>query len=170
MADQLQVEVRGLNETIANLKGIGRAIPVELRTAVKRSAFRVESRVKRNLSGPSHSRFPGNSNPYPGVGPEGGGTLRRSVTTLIGDRGLSATVGPGGLASSYAEIQERGGVITQTLDHNRTFMIRGSWVTIAAGRTLTIRIPARPYMRPSLEQTREAIIGEFEDAIRRSIR
>lgn len=85
--------------------------------------------IKKRLSGQSHTRFPGNGNPYPGVLT---GRLRRSVfykkLTSFGEWGVE--IGPN---VEYAAIHEFGG---------------------NAGRGGSAKIPARPYMQPSFEDNK----------------
>ena len=74
-----------------------------LRAGIRDSAIILESQVKDNLSGPSHTRFPGNGNPFPGVLT---GRLRSSVNFVTTDEGLTAMIGPNVV---YARIHEFGG-------------------------------------------------------------
>ena len=69
--------------------------------AFKKIGVVLEGQVKENLSGESHTKFPGTSNPYPGVVH---GTLRASVISKLRkiSQGPQLIVGPGGFASNYA--------------------------------------------------------------------
>jgi len=78
-----------------------RSLP-QLRKAIREAGNILESGIKRKLSGPSHTRFPGASNAYPGVL---SGRLRASVTSKITDGGLTVTVGPN---TKYAARHEFG--------------------------------------------------------------
>jgi len=66
----------------------------------------LHTRMIRNLSGPSHSRFPGNGNPFPGVLT---GVMRNSVTAIVrqSQGALTGIVGPGREAP-YAIAHELG--------------------------------------------------------------
>ena len=59
--------------------------------AILDSGALLESTIKQKLGGPSHVRFPGNGNPYPGVMT---GRLRSSVNFQTSDKGLTVVVGP----------------------------------------------------------------------------
>lgn len=113
-------------------------IKQRIRRGLMASGFILERQIKKNLSGPSHTRFPENGNPYPGVL---SGTLKGSVSAKMDADGMAVRIGPGGLASPYAAIQEFGG---------------------KAGRNLATTIPARPYVRPAWEQQKDTIIAKIQ--------
>lgn len=98
--------------------------------------------IKRNLSGPSHTKFPGNGNPFPGVV---SGTLRRSVTFHLIDNNWGVKIGPGGLAEPYAAVQEFG---------------HPNWK----------RKEGRPYVRPVWEKSIDEAVRRINDSIMRPIR
>lgn len=82
------------------------------------------------------------------------GNLWRSISFDLEDRNLRALVGPRRVV--YAAIHEFGGTIRQ---------YRGSWHTV---RSVTIRIPARPYLHPALvanEANIEQAIGDAVEAL-----
>lgn len=64
----------------------------------------------------------------------------------------------------YARIHEFGGVITPKTAGALHFQIDGHWVT-----TQSVTMPARPYVRPALDDNKEAvgntIIGELQRSI-----
>jgi hypothetical protein len=62
-----------------------------LRRGIQRAATMLQGHIKQLLSGQSHTRVPGNPNPYPGVLSN---RLRSSVTVDMGRDGRSAKVGP----------------------------------------------------------------------------
>ena len=74
-----------------------------VKNIIKRSGFLLERQIKENLTGPSHTKFPGNPNPFPGVV---SGKLRSSITTKFEDGELTVIVGPN---VEYARIHELGG-------------------------------------------------------------
>lgn len=82
------------------------------------------------------------------------GNLWRSISFDLEDRNLRALVGPRRVV--YAAIHEFGGTIRQ---------VRGSWHTV---RSVTITIPARPYLHPALvanEANIEQAIGDAVEAL-----
>ncbi len=81
---------------------LGRNLTKQLKIAIRRIGVKLERQSKKNLSGPSHTRFPGNPNPFPGVLT---GRLRQSVTAQFSDEGLTVRVGPD---TVYARAQEYG--------------------------------------------------------------
>ena len=76
-----------------------------LRTGLVRAGALLEEKIVRNLSGPSHTLFPGNANPYPGVVTN---QLRGSVRFKLIGGGTGVIVGPGREVSDYAAVQELG--------------------------------------------------------------
>ncbi len=63
----------------------------------------IARRLTTNLSGESHTRFPGNPNPYPGVL---GGWLRRGVR-WIPELPWGVRITVGGIAEDYAAAQDK---------------------------------------------------------------
>jgi phage gpG-like protein len=61
--------------------------------AMWRALNALHTRIRLNLSGPSHTKFPGNGNPFPGVVT---GRLRNSVTAQLSSYGTEfrGIVGP----------------------------------------------------------------------------
>lgn len=121
---------------------IGENIDRAIRRALTKAGAWVERQAKKNLSGPSHTRFPGNGNPYPGVLT---GRLRASVTSQVGSDGMSVRIGPN---TVYAAIQEFGGT---------------------AGRGGSAVIPARPYMWPAFEVNHDKIVDTLREEIMRGV-
>ena len=76
-----------------------------LRRGLGEAGVMLETQIKRNLSGPSHSRFPGNGNPFPGVV---SGVLRSSVRHKVLDNGMALVVGPGAESRKYSKVHELG--------------------------------------------------------------
>lgn len=110
------------------------------RRAVVKAAHYVEAKTKAKLSLTSHPK--GTPTPsLPGQPPSlVTGTLKRSVKTTGARRtarGYEALVGP---TAEYARVQELGG---------------------PAGRGLRTRLPARPYLRPALRESRPGIRAIF---------
>lgn len=122
-----------------NVRKYANVLPDRLKRGLYKAGLVFERDAKKKLSGPSHSKNPGNSNPHPGAVT---GTLRRSVTTA--GSATEVVVGPGGLATPYAAIHEFGG---------------------RAGRGGSAVLPARPYMQPALDDKHEDAFAVFEREI-----
>lgn len=131
---------------IGNPSGVMRSVILDkistgFEARIKQAMIRVgaifERQIKKNLSGPSHTRFPGASNPFPGVLT---GTLRRSVTSQAFDQGFAVRIGPN---TEYAAIHEFGG---------------------RAGRGGSAQIPPRPYMKPAFDDKVEEAVDQIEKA------
>lgn len=113
----------------SEIKEFAAVLPRRVSSGLYKAGLVIEREAKQLLSGPSHTKNPGNGNPFPGVVT---GTLRRSVTTKA--EATRATIGPGGIAEKYAAIHEFGGF---------------------AGLNRSAQIPARPYMSVSLTNKQE---------------
>ena len=113
-----------------------------LRRALVKVGSAFSKDIKKNLSGPSHTKFPGNGNPFPGVV---SGTLRRSVTYQLIDGNMGVKIGPGGLAEPYAAVQEFG---------------HPHWK----------RKGGRPYVKPVWEKSKDEAIAMINDTIMGPIR
>jgi hypothetical protein len=139
----ITVTVRGDKELILKLDRGIQATPTAMRSGLQSVGKLMERVSKKKLSGPSHSLFEGIDNPYPGVV---SGALRSSVSHQVHSvaGGIEMRVGPGGFAEKYAAIQEFGGL---------------------AGRNHATRIPARPYMGPTLDENLKEAIRQLENAL-----
>lgn len=87
------------------------------------------------------------------------GHLRRSITSdvdKVGDR----IVGKIGSNVVYARIHELGGVIRPKVADYLRFQINNKWVT-----TKKVTMPARPYLRPSIEDN----LKEITEIVRNSV-
>jgi len=113
-----------------------------IRRALIKSGAQLEGQIKKHLSGPSHTLFPGNANPFPGVYH---GKLRSSITHRVVKGGTGLIVGPG-RSVKYARIHEVGG---------------------DAGRGGRTQIPARPYIKPAWQKLRKTVIRNIKMAILR---
>ena len=109
-----------------------------VRAAVHRAGLLIEGQIKRNLSGPSHTKNPDNGNPFPGVVH---GRLRASFNTQSAQSGYIET--RVGTNLDYAPIHEFGGM---------------------AGRGHKVRIPERPYIRPALVTVGDKCVDMIERA------
>lgn len=117
-----------------------KAYAINVRKALHRMGAQLERHIKKNLSGESHSRFPGTANPYPGVLT---GRLRSSVNYKVSGAvdSMEMAVGPN---TVYAAIQEYGG---------------------NAGRNRTTRIPGRPYVGPAWSNNADSLLDDFQATI-----
>jgi hypothetical protein len=117
-----------------------------IKRGIEKAGFILAGRMLNNLSGPSHTRDPGNANPYPG---KLSGNLARSVQRpKFVKQGMGVIVGPGGLAEKYAAAQEFG---------FRTK--KGKW-----------RPPPRPYVIPTWKQVGRKAINALVKEILRPLR
>ena len=87
------------------------------------------------------------------------GNLRRSINTVVEDNGKSV-VGIIGTAVTYGPIHETGGTIKPIKGKYLKFAIGGNWKSVRQ-----VKIPARPYLEPSLTQNQ----GKIRDIIIRNI-
>ena len=83
------------------------------------------------------------------------------LTNSIGVRKEGKTVQVGVFGVIYAKIHEFGGVITPRGKKNLAFQVDGQWVF-----TKKVTIPARPYLRPAVDNH----LGEIKDAIADALR
>lgn len=134
-----------------------------LRRAFAKIAVVLTSQVKRNLSGPSHTRSAGGAgNPFPGVVT---GRLRGSATGKVtGSRDDLTTVV--GLNTNYARIQEKGGTIIQTVTkRQQRFLAAVKGIYVKEGSQLRITVPARPSLLPAYEKQRPTIINLIKSSL-----
>lgn len=96
----VDISVTGLQNASIRFERAALALPSEIKRAVRRSGLIAERKMKRNLSGPSHTKFPGNGNPYPGVVTN---RLRASVTSQTTESGFVAEIGPNVEYAPYLE-------------------------------------------------------------------
>ena len=78
--------------------------------------------------------------------------LFNSINTKLAkstDTSAEADVGP---TAVYGRIHELGGIITAKAGGWLRFMVGGQWVTVAS-----VHIPARPYLRPAVDENMDAI-------------
>lgn len=125
------------------------AKPAAIKRGVKAAAEIFRDQIVENLSGPSHSRYPGNSNPFPGVF---SGELRRSTQRpMYVDGGMGAIVGPlTNDVKKYAAVQEFG--------------------SKRAGRGRKTVIPPRPYVSTAARKVYKKAVTALVEQIRRALR
>ena len=73
------------------LAGWSRALPGQIKKGLVQAGIILEHDMKRKVSGPSHVRNPGVSNPFPGVDQN---RLRPSINAQISPDGTQLKVGP----------------------------------------------------------------------------
>jgi phage gpG-like protein len=81
------------------------------------------------------------------------GNLVNSISTVLSkstDTSAEADVGP---AAVYGRIHELGGIIAAKAGGYLRFMVGGQWVT-----TKSVHIPARPYLRPAVDNNEQRIV------------
>ena len=161
----IQLEVRGAENLMAALGNGRKRIHGELLKAVRASARRIDKAAKLNLSNKSLKVR--------------SGSLRSSIRADIDAARLEGTVGTNIV---YAKIHEYGGTTKPHRIEPRNakalrFATAMSIKTKKATRYAFVqfvnhpgsRIPARPWLRPAYEGELDAIVGEFQQALRRTI-
>lgn len=131
-----------------------RMMPREMETALNRGADIVVAEVQRgHLSGPKMPR---------GVGSQSGatlasktGTLRRSITKVVRVAG-QRVVAKIGTRLKYAAVHEFGATIRPV----RARLLRWEDET-GAHFAKQVKIPARPFLRPSVQAKRPAVMEEI---------
>lgn len=148
--------------------------PRRVERALMDSGGVLVAQVRKNLSGPSHSKpsikGPGGAfisnkeagvaNLYPG---RVSGNLSKANMTWRGN-GVNRTVivGPGGLAKVYARIQEMGGVThPMVTPKSQRYLAAAKGIFVKVGQVLNVRIPARPYMKPAWNQCVNKVLEIF---------
>ena len=95
----------------------------------------------------------------------GGGGLAGSITveTSLGKDSASAVIAP---HKEYDRIQELGGTITAHGGDKAMlkFQIDGQWY-----QKHSVTLPARPYMRPAVEEHQEEIFNDMKEQIERGL-
>ena len=95
----------------------------------------------------------------------GGGGLAGSITveTSLDKDGASAVIAP---HKEYDRIQELGGTITAHGGDKAMlkFQIDGQWY-----QKHSVTLPARPYMRPAVEEHQEEIFNDMKEQIERGL-
>lgn len=100
---KIKYKNKGHNQGSIRIRRFSKKLIPNIKRALVKVGSLLEAGIKRNLSGPSHTRHPGNGNPYPGTLT---GRLKGSVIFKMSDGGLTVTTGPD---TVYAAVQEFGG-------------------------------------------------------------
>lgn len=126
------------------LKRLPKKLPKLTHKGLKNALIILTRQVKKNLSGPSPVRSPGNGNPFPGVLSN---TLRRSVGFQLrgSDKDLMGTVGPD---VDYAHFLEFGTRFMQGPGPGGGY----------------------PFLFPAFEKREKDVIDELQKAVRSSLR
>lgn len=82
------------------------------------------------------------------------GSVQEQRSMVLGNK---ATVwfGP---QTVYAAIHEFGGTIHSTSGNGLVFQIEGQWI-----RTMSVNIPARPYLRPGIDENLDQIVETIKE-------
>lgn len=164
------IEIKMNNERqgkgVVKLNNYLRFNKAERMEALGYAGSEITRKTVRNLSGLSHSKHPGNSNPYPGAVT---GTLKRSAHWKL----LSSTavlIGVGGFAKSYARLQHDGGTIKQKITNKqRWFLGLKKNIWLKPGTELEIKIPGRPYLTDAYNAQYAKVVRRLKDTVRRSM-
>jgi HK97 gp10 family phage protein len=90
------------------------------------------------------------------------GTLKRSITHETKEKSHERVVVAVGTNLIYAGILEFGGTIESKSGGYLVFKTDdGEWHSVSS-----VQIPARPYLRPALDQNKAKIVKEIGDALR----
>jgi HK97 gp10 family phage protein len=123
----------------AKLNKLGDAAADVLGDAVNAGAKIIEAHAKINLENRPLKTTTGN--------------LKNSIQSQIDSTSrtnATASVGPRNVV--YAAIQEFGGIINAREGGYLRFQIDGQWITVRS-----VTIPARPYLRPALDENKDEI-------------
>lgn len=166
-------EVSGLNEAIQRIARSARILPIEIKRAVRLSGFLVERRMKLNLSGPAHLKY---------AYRDAGTKARRMEALITGEdtsRILTSNRRRGGSRYSVtSNTNPYPGTRTGNLKNSVDSRSQDSGFATAIGPSAaygtylefgTKKMQPYPFVGPTLEQTRDDIIAEFQDAVRRSV-
>jgi phage gpG-like protein len=158
----ITVTLEGDRQLIAKLSAMPNALRQALVRKANALALKLEALVKSKLNGQVlHVRT---------------GALRRSIFEEVTDTATSVT---GRVASSgdvkYAAIHEFGGqtkahVIYPAKANALAFMIGGKKIFAKKVNHPGSKIPARPYMVPSLQQMKDEIVRGLNDTVLESVK
>lgn len=166
----ITVTTVGMNKLVTRLSAMPNKVHREILKKVTYFALKMERRIKQKLSGEVLNVKTGD--------------LRRSIHHEIEESATSVygvVFSTGGRSKQppYAEIHEKGGVIqhpggTPYMNfHGKTYFVSKN-AAIASRLPKTkahaIRIPARPYMGPTLNEMRQEIIKGLQEAAREGVK
>ncbi len=101
MAGGILIKVTFTKEQWGSVENFAKNGTNEIKLAIRKGLSLIHGQIIRNISGPSHTRFPGNGNPFPGVLT---GRMKQSVHAKIKTRTdyIRGVTGPN---TSYAAKQ-----------------------------------------------------------------
>jgi len=156
----VKVTLKGSERLIRKLGGLTTGLETELGRAAMKGASSIQATAKQKVSGEVLNV---RSN-----------MLRSGIQAKMLSR-LAAVVGVTGLATAYAAIHEFGGTIRAhrvAPRHKKALhWVEGGQDRFSRGHMIpAVRMPARPYMAPSLDENREAIVERFRDILERRLK
>jgi phage gpG-like protein len=148
----------GLNAKLANYSA---NMDTKIRLGLRDASIVLERQIVKNLSGLSHTRQPGNGNPFVGAV---SGDLKRAIGYTI--KPHEATIGVEKVIP-YAAIHEFGGTIPVS-SRMRWFLglKKGIWLKKS---TTIIRIPKRAYIAPAFKAKREAMVAALQNQLMKGL-
>ncbi len=151
---RVSAHVANLEEFTARLKKLSKAVRAEaLENAALAGATVVEGYARANVN----STFSSKSSNSAGLA----GSIRSEIIEKS-DKKAVAAVGP---SVVYGAIHELGGVIQPVTAKALVFQTSdGEWVT-----TGIVHMPARPYLRPALEQNKDEVNAAIGTQIKKAI-
>ncbi|MTI82586.1 MAG: hypothetical protein FH756_01545 [Firmicutes bacterium] len=138
----MNFNITGMDEFRRNLRRLGDQAADKMEAAVKSGALVVQNDAKQRA-------------PYKT------GTLRRSIHIETEEKSQDKVTVAVGTDVEYAAIHEFGGVIQPKNANKLHFKIDGK--DIFADK---VHIPARPYLRPALDENEDGIMREIAQTIR----
>jgi phage gpG-like protein len=130
MPEGMSIHFEGLSEFQTSIANLVKATEAATKLAVVKAGNIVKKNAQTGLALRSHPKGTWSPSP-PGDAPAlVTGALRRSITVKVSSEGFAGAKAEIGPTIIYGRIQELGG---------------------STGRNHSVRLPARPYMRPALE-------------------
>jgi len=143
MSATVQVKIDGLDKFTARMARMSKAVAsAKIMDSLEAGGYVIMAHAQDNI------RTKLNKHPT--------GFLANSVK--LRREGKSVLVGPFGVV--YAKIHEFGGVIKSRPGKGLRFQINGEWII-----RQSVTIPARPYMRPAVNENMSAINAAIGDAL-----
>lgn len=141
-----------MSRFVRNLSAAAEEFPEETETAVRETAREARRLARENTSGK--------------VLQVRTGELRDSIKAEVQAHsgGVTFRLRAGNERVPYARIHEYGGVIHATNAEYLTFRIADQWISVPS-----VTIPARPYLRPAVEEAAAGLPRLLEAAIVRAL-
>lgn len=147
--DFISLKITGHKELQSRLERINGQLIIALKMGIMKSLIELEGEIKNKLSGKVLNVRTG--------------TLRRSIGREISQSGNKID-GFVGSNLKYAAIHEFGGIIRAKNKPYLMFPINGGWV-----RTKQVKIPERSYLRSTLREQENNILGIVQREIEKLI-